>query len=745
MNSAFEAQAPVYDVFLTYARVDKDFAARLQRLLQAYRVPVLSRLRPRRLRVFRDETDAAETRLSEALKRTLEHSRTQVVLCSPASRDRWWVDQEIRHFAQKKSADNIIPILIAGRPNSEAVSIGLSDEAAFPPALLETLGEEPWAPDFRSVNFPGVRIARNQTAWFHLLARLYGTTRHVIERRERARTLTRGFTAALVVLAVTGAAFEYRKVQAESESRALADRANKLDPAKNEEAIRVGITAVEQAPTDEAKAALRAATIQRIQSLRQLVELRPTSDVTIDSAGQTIAVASPLGLIRVWRTRGSETYDVCGTFGPLTQATMSPDGSKLVWFDGSRNKLAFWDTVARTKVEFPSGFRDGLNGSIRFSPNSKAIASSHPVDGGSLWSASDGKRIAALEPEYGNTVTFSSNGELFAQHAENFLRPSRKLAVRQIHDAAIRHTIEDVTGPVKIVRFSADSHKLLALSEGEPPDFKITLLLLDIQDGSLQRLEPKAFDFRELLILEPRSFNRTDLRGIFEARLRDKHPKLIGKYGLTELLLAQKNSIAVAIGRKGDLQPHAFTFEPVTLKLNPPLADLKEELSDPALSPDGSLLADINGPVWDTATGARLWQIPKRFHSIVFSPDGGRLLGVVRRETLGLRIGATVVAYESRSGRELAAFVPDPDDLALEGDKEPPLDLLHIDLQGRQAIIRSAHAAYAWDIDEKKWRRLDGPFKAQKEQLEAHLKALRRDLEVNELKRVARALLMDCP
>src|SRR5262249_18180019 len=153
--------------------------------------------------------DATGNRLPEGISRALEESKKLVVLCSPASRERPWVNEEVQQFKQQKGADHILPILLAGCPNEEAELRGVPGEAAFPPAVTAALGPQPWAPDFRSVSRTGARVTTDRAAWFHLLASLYGTSRQVVEQREKMRRLMRGAIAAISALAIVSAVYAF--------------------------------------------------------------------------------------------------------------------------------------------------------------------------------------------------------------------------------------------------------------------------------------------------------------------------------------------------------------------------------------------------------------------------------------------------------------------------------------------------------------------------------------------------------
>ncbi|MGE0022622.1 MAG: toll/interleukin-1 receptor domain-containing protein [Hyphomicrobium sp.] len=99
--------ARTYDVFLSYSHGDKTFAERLEKALTAYRPPLFTGLRPRRLKVFRDQSEADNIRLSDTIGAALRGARKLVVLCSPSSRDRPWVNEEVRRFSENNRCSNI--------------------------------------------------------------------------------------------------------------------------------------------------------------------------------------------------------------------------------------------------------------------------------------------------------------------------------------------------------------------------------------------------------------------------------------------------------------------------------------------------------------------------------------------------------------------------------------------------------------------------------------------------------------
>ena len=695
-------------------------------------------------------------RLPEALGRALQQSKKLVVLCSPTARDSLWVNEEIHQFARQKGADHILPLLVAGRPNAEAERLGAMDEAAFPPAVIDALGPEPWAPDFRTVADRRQGVKTNRAAWFHLLASLYGTTRAVVEQRERLRRMTQGAVAVLCVVVIGSAAYAFARIDAMSQSRALANKANVLAAARLEEATRTATLAVEQASTEEATAALR----RRLEDILKPFRTAPgePSSIAVDETGRTVVIASPFGQVRVWRHPTGAPYELCGYMGPLKRIALSPNGATLVWFDEPRNTLGFWDIDSRNRVERPSGSSSlRLSGPwITFSPDSTMAVITPYSEKPSLWRLADVRMVTSLDTVGTDAITFSRDGSRFAQYDGSRSVIGTPIVLRRSADGATLRRLED-GGTPELVRFSGDGTKLVVLSQPRRspsisetirPEPAKSFVLIDSANSprqeAIQRFSLRSFDYRELLAVAPRRFDTNDLTWVFTRRLRERYPRLLGPYSLSDVLMAEKAPVAVGLG---DGRPWAFAFDALTLKLNPPLAGLEEKPSHPALSPDGGILASLGGPVWDLFTGTKLWELATGFDAIMFSSDGGRLFGLTQnaRAAPSTVPRARAVAYEARTGRELARFITDADDLVREPPEEPLLRLLHLDADGRNAVIRSEHAVYLWSIDQQTARRLDGTFKSEKERVALERKMLESPVDPRALSAMAQRWLRDCP
>jgi hypothetical protein len=114
----------------------------------------------RRLNILRDEEDFTGTEYYQAVGRHLQGSRKLIIICSPNARASSFVNGEIQRFTQVHSAEDLIPVLIAGSP--ETTSAADDADMAFPAALCERL-ELPLASDYRGFD-PKSSKARSNSA-----------------------------------------------------------------------------------------------------------------------------------------------------------------------------------------------------------------------------------------------------------------------------------------------------------------------------------------------------------------------------------------------------------------------------------------------------------------------------------------------------------------------------------------------------------------------------------------------------
>ena len=121
--------------FISYSRKDETWAKWLQTWLESYRLPASIRKQrldlPQRIRpVFRDKTDLSGGYLEDQLLEELDASRNLILICSPNSAKSDWVNKEVEYFISLGRAEDIIPFIVEGTPNS-----GDPATECFPPAL----------------------------------------------------------------------------------------------------------------------------------------------------------------------------------------------------------------------------------------------------------------------------------------------------------------------------------------------------------------------------------------------------------------------------------------------------------------------------------------------------------------------------------------------------------------------------------------------------------------------------------
>lgn len=131
-----------YLAFISYKREDEKWAGWLQDVIERYRLPVsLKRKRPElpaRCRpLFRDSTDLCGGVLADVIKRGLDNSKYLIVICSPRAASSQWVCKEVQEFIDSGRANDIIPFIIEGNPNSSDHS-----KECFPESLRTLCGTQ---------------------------------------------------------------------------------------------------------------------------------------------------------------------------------------------------------------------------------------------------------------------------------------------------------------------------------------------------------------------------------------------------------------------------------------------------------------------------------------------------------------------------------------------------------------------------------------------------------------------------
>ncbi len=133
--------------FISYSHKDQDTAKKLQGKLEHYHLPsallkshpgLPKKLSP----IFMDESDlVAVGPLQTTLREYLDSAKYLILICSPNSAQSTYVNDEVQYFIDQGKIGRIVPLIIAGEPNSED-----PEQECFPPAIrnlpkdLEPLG-----------------------------------------------------------------------------------------------------------------------------------------------------------------------------------------------------------------------------------------------------------------------------------------------------------------------------------------------------------------------------------------------------------------------------------------------------------------------------------------------------------------------------------------------------------------------------------------------------------------------------
>ena len=183
-----------YRAFISYSHRDKQWGEWLHQKLERYRVPskivgretdvgpIPDRLTP----IFRDRDELATSHdLGAEIQTALENSMFLLVICSPASAQSKWVNEEIKTFKRLHGETRVRAVIVDGEPYSDD-----SKTECFPQALKYLVGEdgeitgtraEPIAADLRKGG-DGKKYAISK-----LVAGLTGARLDDLIQREQAR------------------------------------------------------------------------------------------------------------------------------------------------------------------------------------------------------------------------------------------------------------------------------------------------------------------------------------------------------------------------------------------------------------------------------------------------------------------------------------------------------------------------------------------------------------------------------
>ena len=225
-----------YDAFISYRHLEKDMyvAKRVHRALETVKIPkkIQKEIGRKKInRVFRDQEELPiGSDLGSNIEAALREAENLVVICSPQTKDSYWVMKEIDTFISMHGRENILAVLVDGEPGD-----------SFPPQLLtDENGNpvEPLAADVRGKKKKEVK-KKLKIETLRLAAAILRIDYDDLKQRHKERQMHKvfgislGISTVIVALAVAFGlynAYNLQKINAEyqqkliNESRVLASK-----------------------------------------------------------------------------------------------------------------------------------------------------------------------------------------------------------------------------------------------------------------------------------------------------------------------------------------------------------------------------------------------------------------------------------------------------------------------------------------------------------------------------------------
>lgn len=201
-NDCCNLEGYSYYAFISYTEKDEKWAEWLQWELEHYKIPTKVRNEnkdlPDRVKpVFWYKNDLAGAHLSGAIKKELEQSKYMIVICSPASANSEWVNDEVHYFKKElKRGNNIIPLVVDG-----AVKASKPEEGCLPTPIRNLPREE----ELRCID---IREYGKNKALVNIVSTLFNIRFDVLwdrfKREQRKRFIIFGAIATLFAIILYG-------------------------------------------------------------------------------------------------------------------------------------------------------------------------------------------------------------------------------------------------------------------------------------------------------------------------------------------------------------------------------------------------------------------------------------------------------------------------------------------------------------------------------------------------------------
>jgi len=245
-----------YDAFVSYRHLEKDkFVAKgIHRALETCRIPrkIQKEIGKRRItRVFRDQEELQiGSELGSNIEQALSESEHLVVICTPQTKESYWVMKEIDTFIAMHGREKVLAVLAEGEPSE-----------AFPPQLLvddEGNPVEPLAADVRGDSRREIQ-KKIKSESLRLVAAILGCDYDDLKQRHKERVVRRSMAiiagvAALSIAFAIYNAYNLRRINENyqtmliKESKVLAEKS--IDALETGDRQTAGLLAMEGLPVN---------------------------------------------------------------------------------------------------------------------------------------------------------------------------------------------------------------------------------------------------------------------------------------------------------------------------------------------------------------------------------------------------------------------------------------------------------------------------------------------------------------
>jgi len=250
-----------YDAFISYRHLERDMyvAKKVHKALETTKIPrkIQKEIGRKRInRVFRDQEELPiGSDLGSNIEAALQEAGMLIVICSPQTKDSYWVMKEIDTFIAMHGRENVLAVLVDGEPGD-----------SFPPQLLvDEAGNpvEPLAADVRGSSKREVR-RKLKTESLRLAASILNVDYDDLKQRHRERRIKKiagiaiGITTIIAGLGIAFGlynAYNLQKINEEytqkliNESKVLA--ATSLDVLDSGDRQAAALIALAGLPTEE--------------------------------------------------------------------------------------------------------------------------------------------------------------------------------------------------------------------------------------------------------------------------------------------------------------------------------------------------------------------------------------------------------------------------------------------------------------------------------------------------------------